>query len=101
MKFILIGDEHTVLGYSLIGIQGVVVKNAQEALDALNSASKDSEIGVILITQRIASLIQYEVNNARLAMSIPVVLEIPDRQGPLEDKESAMNIIQRLIGIKV
>ncbi|HGJ64079.1 TPA: Vacuolar H+transporting two-sector ATPase F subunit [bacterium] len=101
MKFILIGDEHTVLGYSLIGIQGVVVKTAQEALDALSSASKDPEIGVILITQRIASLIQYEVNNARLAMSIPVVLEIPDRQGPLEGRESAMNIIQRLIGIKV
>jgi len=101
MKFFLIGDEYTVLGYSLVGIHGVVVKDPQEATDAMNIATKDPDIGVILITQRIASKIKHLVELARLEMSTPIVLEIPDRQGPIEDRESALSVVQRLIGIKV
>jgi len=101
MKFFLIGDEYTVLGYSLVGIHGVIVKSIQEATDAINIAIKDPDIGIILITQRIASEIKPLVDSARLEMSTPIVLEIPDRQGPIEDRESALSVVQRLIGIKV
>lgn len=101
MKFFLIGDEYTVLGYKLVGIPSVVANNAQEATDALNMATKDSNIGIILITQRIASEIRSLVDTVRLEMSTPIVLEIPDRQGPMEDRESALSVVQRLIGIKV
>lgn len=101
MKFFLIGDEYTVLGYSLVGIQGLVANNAQEATDALNIATKDSDVGIILITQKVASEIRQLVDTARLEMSTPIVLEIPDRQGPIEGRESALSVVQRLIGIKV
>jgi V/A-type H+/Na+-transporting ATPase subunit F len=101
MKFFLIGDEYTVLGYSLVGINGIIVNNAQEATDALNSVTKYPDVGIILITQRIASEIRLLVDTIRLEMSTPIVLEIPDRQGPMEDRESALSVVQRLIGIKV
>lgn len=101
MKFFLIGDEVTILGYSLIGIKGVVVKNAEEAADALKKAISDPDMGIVLITQRIASEIQPLVDNAKLQMATPVVLEIPDRRGAMEGKESALEIVRRLIGIKV
>jgi V/A-type H+-transporting ATPase subunit F len=101
MKFFLIGDEYTVLGYSLIGIHGVVAENPEEAANALSAATQDTDVGIILITQRIAAEIKSQVDSARLEMSIPIVLEIPDRHGPMEDRESAMNVIQRLVGIKV
>ncbi len=101
MKFFLIGDEYTVLGYSLVGINGIIVNNAQEATDALNTVTKDPNVGIILITQRIASEIRHLVDTARLEMSTPIVLEIPDRQGPMENRESALSVVQRLIGIKV
>jgi V/A-type H+/Na+-transporting ATPase subunit F len=101
MKFFLIGDEYTVLGYSLVGINGVIVNNAQEATDALHTVTKDSDVGIILITQRIAAEIRLLVDTTRLEMSTPIVLEIPDRQGPMEDRESALSVVQRLIGIKV
>ena len=101
MKFFLIGDEYTVLGYSLIGIHGVVVENPEEAANALSAATQDTDVGIILITQRVAAEIKSQVDSARLEMSIPIVLEIPDRQGTMEDRESAMSVVQRLIGIKV
>jgi len=101
MKFIIIGDEITVLGYSLAGVHGVVVSNKEEAADALKEATEDPDAGIVLITQRIASEIQSQVDEAKLRMATPIVLEIPDRHGPVEDKETALHIVQRLIGIKV
>lgn len=101
MKISLIGDEATVLGYSLVGIRGVVVNSAEEAADALNTATQDAHVGIVLITQRIASEIQPLVDEAKLKMSPPIVLEIPDGSGPVENKETALDIVQRLIGIKV
>jgi len=101
MKFFLIGDEHTVLGYSLVGIRGVVANGKEEAANALREATQDPEVGIVLITQRLASEIQPLVDEAKLKMAIPVVLEIPDRHGPVEGRESALAIVQRLMGIKV
>ena len=101
MKFLLIGDEITVLGYSLAGVHGVVVSNKEEAAKALKEATEDPDVGIVLITQRIASTIQSQVDEAKLKMATPIVLEIPDRHGSMEGRESALDIVQRLIGIKV
>ena len=101
MKFFLIGDETTVLGYSLAGIRGVVVNNKEEAATALKEATEDPDVGIVLITQRIASEIHSLVDEAKLKMATPIILEIPDRHGPIEGRESALDIVRRLIGIKV
>lgn len=101
MKFLLIGDEITVLGYSLAGVRGVVVNNGKEAANALKEATNDVDVGIVLISQRIASEIRSLVEEAKLEMVTPIVLEIPDRHGPVEGRESALDIVQRLIGIKV
>ena len=101
MKIFLIGDETTVLGYSLAGIHGVVVNNAEEAAEALETATQDPDMGIVLITQRMAAEVQPVVDEAKLKMATPIVLEIPDRSGPVADREAALDIVQRLIGIKV
>jgi V/A-type H+-transporting ATPase subunit F len=101
MKIFVIGDEFTVLGYSLAGVRGIVVNSKEEAADALKAATRDPDMGIVLITQRIASEIQPLVDEAKLKMATPIVLEVPDRHGPVEGRESALDIVQRLIGIKV
>lgn len=104
MKFLVIGDEVTVLAYSLVGVRGIVVQNAEEAREALRTAINDQNIGVILITQRIAAEIQSDVDSAKIERTLPVVLEIPDRFGPEEGlgkRESASDVVRKLIGIKV
>ena len=101
MKLFVIGDEFTVLGYSLVGIRGIVVSDSEEAADALKQAMQDPDLGILLITQPVASEIQPLLDEVKLKMAMPVVLEIPDRSGPIEDRESALDIVRRLIGIKV
>lgn len=101
MKLFIIGDEFTVLGYSLVGIRGIVVSDREEAASALKEATQDPDVGILLVTQPVASEIQPLLDEVKLKMAMPVVLEIPDRSGPIEGRESTLAIVQRLIGIKV
>jgi len=101
MKIFLIGDEITVLGYSLAGIPGAVVDDKEEAAKALKEATSDPDMGIVLVTQPVASEIQPLIDDAKLKRATPIVLEIPDRNGTIEGRESALDIVRRLIGIKV
>jgi len=101
MKLFLIGDSFSILGYRLAGVHGSIVNSKEEASQTLKQAIQDPDIGIILITQRIASEIQALVDQTKSEKAIPVILEIPDRSGPLEGRESALDIVQRLLGIKI
>ena len=50
MKYFVITDStDTQVGLRLAGIEGVVVREADEAAEAIDDAAADPEIGVLLI----------------------------------------------------
>lgn len=101
MKFFVIGDEETVLGFSLAGIEGTVVTNKQETQEALNHAFNIEGIGIIIITERIAQAIQKQVDRHILKKSFPLIIEIPDRYGPIEGKSDIKEMVSKAVGISI
>jgi len=101
MKFFVIGDEHTVTGFSLVGVQGAVAQDGKEAGDALERVTLEKEAGVILITERLAAEIREQVNQHVYAGRFPLVVEIPDRKGPLENRLDVREVVRRSIGVSV
>ena len=101
MRYYVIGDEDAVLGFGLAGVQGLRVRNAQEAADAFDKALSDSEIGVVLITERVAELIRPKVDRYILSEDFPLIVEIPDWQGKLEGRPSIREMVNAAIGIKL
>ena len=85
MKFFLIADADTLLVFSLAGIEGKAATTKEEATPALKEALENKEVGVILITERIAETIREKVNEVILKAETPVV-EIPDVKSPLHIK---------------
>lgn len=101
MKFFVIGDEETVLGFALAGIDGTAVTNKQETQDALNHAFTIEGIGIIIITERIAQTIQKQVDQHILKKSFPLIIEIPDRHGPIEGKSDIKEMVSKAVGISI
>ena len=62
MKYFIIGDEDTVLGFGLVGVEGQAVKGPEQALEAFNSALNEREIGIVIMTERVADLIRPQVD---------------------------------------
>lgn len=81
MEYFVIGDDDTVLGFSLVGVAGISVKNADEASRAWAKALEDKSNGVIIITEDAASMIRATVDRYLFSESFPLVVEIPGVEG--------------------
>jgi len=101
MKVLVIGDQKAVLGFSLVGVAGRVVKTAPEANQALDGALASKGPGIILVTQDVASLIQARMDNLKLRSTVPLVVEIPSSLGVGADQPALSEIVLKAIGIKL
>ena len=101
MKFYVIGDRQTVLGFRLVGIEGTDVTDRDEALAALKTVVAEKEVGIVLITEAIAGQVRDEVEARLYGMGFPLVLEIPDSQGPSPDRPGIEDIVRKAIGISI
>lgn len=101
MKFYVIGDKQTVLGLRLVGIEGKVADERDDALAALDGAVIRKDIGLVLITEAIAAKIRDEVDARLYGIGFPLVLEIPDSSGPSPDRPEIGDVVRKAIGISI
>jgi len=101
MRYFIIGDEDAVLGFGLVGVEGKAAQNAEQAQEVFAAVLEQSDIGIIIITERIADLIRPQVDRFIFTRNFPLIVEIPDRLGPLEGKPGIREMVNHAIGIKL
>ena len=101
MKYHVIGDEDTVLGFGMAGVNGDVVADADQALASFNEALADSDIGIILMTERTADMMRQTVDKFMFTKNFPLIVEIPDRNGRIPGRADIRETVNRAIGIKL
>ena len=102
MKFFLISDNiDTQIGLRLVGVKGVVVHEREEILEALKSVEKMKDIGILLMTEKIAEVVPDVVYKFRTSKSLPILTIIPDRHGTRRPKDFITHYVKEAIGVKV
>ena len=101
MKILVIGHPDAVLGFSMAGVGGKVATTADAVNQALDEAQANKNVGIVLVTQDVASLIPARMENLKLRSTIPLVMEIPASGGMPEGQSSLGDIVLRAIGIKL
>lgn len=102
MKFYCISDNvDTQIGMRLAGIEGVVLHEEQEVADELEHACGNSEIGIILITEKLMKLCPKVIYDFKLNRKRPLIVEIPDRHGTSDISETITQYIYDAIGIQI
>ena len=101
MKFFVIGDADTVLGFRYAGVDCAVVQTGRDVADALDRAAAGRDVGAIIITEHAASLAQEKFDALRTSRSAQVLVEIPDRHGPLEGRKTLSDLIREAVGIRI
>lgn len=101
MEFFIIGDRDTVTGFSLGGIEGISVDNPEEANSALKEVMGYEGIGIVLITERFAQRLRSEIDDVMVNQRIPLIVEIPDVEGPMEEKVTISDLVKSAIGVKI
>lgn len=101
MKYSVIGDEDTVLGFGMVGVSGKVVTDADQAMRAFEAIIGDHETSIVIITERAADLIRSTVDRYVFAADFPLIVEIPDRRGKIPGRPDVKEQVNAAIGIKV
>jgi V/A-type H+/Na+-transporting ATPase subunit F len=102
VKVFCISDNvDTQLGLRLAGIEGVVVHERQEVLDALDKCIANPEIVIVLMTTKIVNTCPDIISNMKLNYQKPLLVEIPDRHGSAKVGETIDKYISEAIGIKL
>ncbi len=102
MKSFLISDNiDTFVGMKMAGIEGVVLHEKEEVVKTIEQIRRQDEIGIIIITEKIALLIPELVNEIKLSKDKPLLVEIPDRHGSIKGKDSIVRYVKESIGLKI
>jgi len=97
----VLGDEETVLGFRLAGIRGTVAERGEGLAEQFRQLVTDEHMTVVFITERLAVGIRALVDMYRMRGTFPVVVEIPDAQGPMPGRRSIADLIREAIGFQV
>jgi V/A-type H+-transporting ATPase subunit F len=102
MQFYVISDNlDTQTGMRLAGIEGVVVHEEHEVLEALEYAVKNENIGIVLMTEKLINLCDEKVFEMKLHQKRPLIVEIPDRHSTSKITTAISRYVQESIGIKI
>lgn len=102
MKMFLISDNvDTYTGMRLAGVEGVVVHEEEELKAEIERVVADSEIGIVLLTEKFGRDFPDVVNNIRLERRSPLFVEIPDRHGTGRSKNFITDYVNQAIGLKL
>lgn len=98
----IIGDIDSVTGFRLGGVKRAeVVNSAEEAMAALDKFL-DEDISIIIITQILANEIREHINRKIGSSVLPMIIEIPDKEGSSEGTSDQMaDLIKRVIGVEM
>ena len=102
MKIFLISDNaDTQTGMRLAGIDGILVRTPQEVKETVDKVLQDKEIGILLITEKIAAMQPEHFSRIKIESRTPLIVEIPDRHGSNKEKDYIMSYVGEAIGLKI
>lgn len=102
MKMYLISDNvDTLTGMRLAGVDGIVAHEKNELRTAIETAMEDKSVGVILLTERLGREFPDLLNEIKLARTMPLLVEIPDRHGTGRKKDFITSYVNEAIGLKL
>ena len=101
MKLAALCDEDTAVGLRLAGIKETYVPK-EDSAKIWKELSERDDIGIIFITEQIVEDIQRELKDFRLQNNIPIILEIPDKKGRLQDHaDFVSHLIKKAVGVEI
>lgn len=100
MKLVIVGNEEECLGFSLAGVEGVIVEDESMFIEQMQKLFIDHDIGVIAIADRYFSVFSEHFSTVIEKRAIPAVVFIPSMDGT-HHKASLKEYLASVLGIRL
>ncbi len=110
MEYFVIGERELVIAFKLVGVDGAIAVNRNEALESFNKITGygggsvvpvSEKPKVLILTEEVSSMLEDEVLAWQRGAQYPLIVEIPGIRGHLKGKKSLSDSIREAVGIQV
>jgi V/A-type H+/Na+-transporting ATPase subunit F len=98
MKVVAVGGKAFVTGFVLSGVSGEYVSSAAAALEKIQSLSKDSTVGLIMVSDEVAKPISDQLTALKSKKAIPLIYEVPG-PGSKKEKVEYRAMLRAILGV--
>ena len=90
MRIFLISDNNdTVMGFRLVGIEGIVVHSEEEFKSQIKIALNDTKNALVMVTEKLVNFCPEWIYDLKFSSRV-LIVQIPDRHG---SQRSASDVI--------
>jgi len=101
MKLAAFCDEDTAVGMRLAGIYELFIPD-KNILEIWNQIKEREDIGILFLTEKIATDLGKYLREFRIRNNIPIIVEIPDKKGRMKDHvDFVSHLIKKAVGIEI
>ncbi len=100
MKLVVVGNEEECLGFSLAGVEGVIIEEESMFTDQMQQLFNDNEVGVIAVADRYFSIFSKRFSSVLKQRAVPAVVFIPSMDGT-HHQSSLKEYLASILGIKL
>jgi vacuolar-type H+-ATPase subunit F/Vma7 len=98
MRIAVIGDRHTVLGFSLAGVEGA--EPGSDPRETLLNYMDQEDLGVLIITSGVADLLRKDIEHLKKERNFPIVVEIPEH-GKEITVDRINDLLKKAVGMDI
>ena len=98
MKVVAVGGKAFVTGFVLSGVSGEYVSSPSEALQKVEALSRDSKVGLIMVSDEVAKPIMNQLTTLRTKKAIPLIYEVPG-PGSKKGKVEYRAMLRAILGV--
>ena len=91
----------SLVGLRLAGIEGRVARGPEESKSAIEAALEDPEVGILVLTEKVAENVPDLVQALRERGELPLVVEVPDRHGMHRAADFLTAYVRDAIGVNL
>jgi vacuolar-type H+-ATPase subunit F/Vma7 len=100
MRGFVIGDTDMVSGFQLVGVKGKEAHSLEEAKQLFSDALKREDLAILIISEDFSSQMRKEIDETRLNLVSPLIVELPGRFGP-KGEISMSEIVTKALGVRI
>ncbi|ADY01483.1 V-type H+-transporting ATPase subunit F [Vulcanisaeta moutnovskia 768-28] len=95
----MLGDEHTVYTFRLLGFEGRVVNENENVISIIKELSLEESVGALLITSDLVDRVREDFDKMRMKMRKPMLIEIPSLREMKLKEVNYLAILRSVLGI--
>ncbi|MEG2404131.1 MAG: V-type ATP synthase subunit F, partial [Oscillospiraceae bacterium] len=85
----------------LVGVYGEVVHEEREVFDALQRAKAQSDIGLLLVSEKLCKQYREILLDFKMHCPCPLIVQMPDRHSNDDVAQNLRREIAEAVGIKI